>query len=735
MLAKLEQAKANNKVIKVSYTTILFTGSSGVGKTTLLKKLNKEDLNRYHDSTGVAKSTHKVCIKTTAVVKTTEGLQWTDLDYDSMIQYLNKYLHDIRFPPSRVTAATLPLKEKIPSSSEGETEDQQSIPKSLTSASSVTVTKNVSVTSAANETVTKKKVAKAELAAVDIAKANSSNTPLLGEVWDIVNFLDTGGQPEFVNILPAISSSVALTFIVFNLKKNLSELVHVQHNINGDPSFEPYYLDCSNLEFIKRLMVSTENFHKNVSSSLQLKRIQRKDKENDSKICYMGTHALGIKEEKIKEIDDQLSTIASELELHQRSFWASPEPQLKRLFPVDMFPTNKEKESFEEIIEVVRENIQSQVQERDYYDVPIGWFIFLLNLQKLCNMKKISYVSYHEAVNTWMDESVSLKVKSHQSSQVIREETEVHNVLLFFHFMGMLFYYHKVKGIRDFVFIDRQWLFEKLTELVEIKFTKDFNKKKISAEIIDKFTLEGRLNIDIIENLKVNLQGIQPLYFIHLLDHLNIVAPIDSKMEEYFMPCVLPSFTGNLMDLDKFYGTIKHAPLLVGFKNGPMPHGFFCQMVVELLRKLPTGWLSPLLSTSKMQHVYNNLITFPTTSGHAVALFYRIGYLEIQVRHKKSQSTVIHCVVRHELDKILRKVSDHLQLNKKQLCYGFYCKFEGIQHFVKLEELTPTAKYFHCKYHGQTEITEEYSLWLQVYCYVLMIGKKLNMYIYLLYIE
>ena len=42
------------------------------------------------------------------------------------------------------------------------------------------------------------------------------------------------------------------------------------YNVNGDPSFKPYYLDCTNLEFIKRLMVSSEIFNKNVSSSLKL---------------------------------------------------------------------------------------------------------------------------------------------------------------------------------------------------------------------------------------------------------------------------------------------------------------------------------------------------------------------------------------------------------------------------------------------------------------------------------
>ena len=60
------------------------------------------------------------------------------------------------------------------------------------------------------------------------------------------------------------------------------------------PSFEPYDLDCTNLEFIKCLMVSSENFNKNTSSPLQC--IQRPDGNNDSKICYIGTHALGLSE-------------------------------------------------------------------------------------------------------------------------------------------------------------------------------------------------------------------------------------------------------------------------------------------------------------------------------------------------------------------------------------------------------------------------------------------------------
>ena len=78
-------------------------------------------------------------------------------------------------------------------------------------------------------------------------------------------------------------------------------------------------------------------------------------------------------------------------------------------FQLTCFQVDEEQELFEEIIEDMRDNIQKQVQERDYFDVPITWFIFLLKIQKLCQLRKISYISYQEAVDVWMDQKVSEK--------------------------------------------------------------------------------------------------------------------------------------------------------------------------------------------------------------------------------------------------------------------------------------------------------------------------------------
>ena len=101
-----------------------------------------------------------------------------------------------------------------------------------------------------------------------------------------------------------------------------------RYSVDGKSLPEQYNLNCTNLQFIQQLIVSSENVNVNTAPSFQLKTIQG---ENDSIICYVGTHALNVSEEKLQEIDDRLSSVASELDhLHRRSVWSSPKEQLRK---------------------------------------------------------------------------------------------------------------------------------------------------------------------------------------------------------------------------------------------------------------------------------------------------------------------------------------------------------------------------------------------------------------------
>jgi len=42
-----------------------------------------------------------------------------------------------------------------------------------------------------------------------------------GKVLNIIPILDTGGQPEYIHLLPTINIHPTVTFVVFDLSKNL----------------------------------------------------------------------------------------------------------------------------------------------------------------------------------------------------------------------------------------------------------------------------------------------------------------------------------------------------------------------------------------------------------------------------------------------------------------------------------------------------------------------------------
>ena len=133
-----------------------------------MKKLNKETLNANHHSTRVAESKHAICIKATAVVKSTEGLQWTNLDYDSVISLLNKHLHKLRFPS---VTPSVP-KDKTSSGLDNKSRNQRS---------------NSALSPPKDDMLNTESEISNDEVEFDIATADSSNTPSLGDMCGILS--------------------------------------------------------------------------------------------------------------------------------------------------------------------------------------------------------------------------------------------------------------------------------------------------------------------------------------------------------------------------------------------------------------------------------------------------------------------------------------------------------------------------------------------------------------------
>ena len=649
ILEKIQKAKDSGLTLKLCYTTVAFTGSSAAGKTSFLKLLNKERFTTDHHSTNIAVS--KQVVHTAGVAESGVKLQWIELSHETMLKQLGEYLET----HTELSYIKILLQKfGIGSNATSQVEDN---------------------------------IAKSALKIFD-------KTPSLGDVWKMINFLDTGGQPEFINLFPAISSSIALTFIILNMcggVKSLDEPVKVIHSKKGKQSYIPYDLHYTNLDLIKLLMAFSKD------SSLKTKPlklpIEYKNKNTSTSYqCYVGTHADKVSPEEIQEIESKLKSTADELKC-SKSLW---ELDKKVLFPVDNTTAGGKNE--DPIAGVIRTRIQELVENSNIYEVPITWFILLLEMQRICREKNISFLSYMEAV------------KICKIGRLSQDEREVQSALLFFHHMGIILYYHEVPGMCQYVIINHQWLFEKLTSLVNVT----FERKGYDLDAITKFENEGLLSRSLIEQINL-ATGINPECFVALLQHLRVVAKVDE--EKYFMPCVLRSFkliTSNILDQ---HGDIQYTELLVHFADNPLPRGFFCCLAVEICQNLPKNWLLPLHSTEQKQHTYNDLITFHTSdTGHSISLIDKIGHLEIQIRHKK-YLPAIHYNVQCFLSKSFDKVCTHLQLDNEQFCYGFLCNcgdtVASKNHIASFPKgLDPVPHWIHCSY-GRMKLTSSHLIWLQ----------------------
>ena len=519
-------------------------------------------------------------------------------------------------------------------------------------------------------------------------------TPSLGDVWKVVNFLDTGGLPEFINLFPTISSSsIVLTFIVLNMcggVKSLDEQVKVIHSKHGKQSYKPYHLHYTNLDLIKLLMAFSKD--SNLKSKPLLLPIESKSKNTSSYQCYVGTHADKVSKKEMQKIESKLKYTADELKCN-KLLW---ELDKKVLFPVNNTTAGDKNE--DPIADIIRTRIQALVEDSNIYEVPITWFILLLEMQRICTEKNISFLSYMEAVEIC------------KIGNLTQDEKEVQSALLFFHYMGIVLYYHEVPGMCQYVIINHQWLFEKLSTLVNLL----FERKSYNLDAITKFENEGLLSRSLIEEINLDA-GVNIECFVALLQHLKIAAKIDEQ--KYFMPCVLHSFKSETCNILDQHGNIQYTELLVHFINNPLPRGFFCCLAVEICQNLPKNWLLTLDSTTEKQHTYNNLITFHTSdTGHSISLIDKIGYLEIQIRHKKNLPP-IHSDVRFFLSKSFDHVCSHLQLDNEQLFYGFLCNcsktMASKSHVASFPKgLDPVPHWIQCPY-SSMELTPSHLIWLQ----------------------
>ena len=408
------EARATGKTIKVRYGKVLLSGSSAAGKTSFFRLLMKKGFEHQYTSTGLADS-HRITI-TKVYLKSSSSdkeVEFKELDFKSEISQLKSHLCS---------------KSHLGDSNATTSLDSDTTLQTIES--TITEIENVMVTDS-------------ETDQIPMQFSQSSDSEV---IWDILTFVDTGGQPEYISMLPAVNSTVMVTFVVHKMEggtKTLYSPVTVVHD-----KHKPYPLGQTNLDLIKTLMSFTNNtlLHKKPF----LDDVCCKKGNSVSYLSFIGTHYDKVSYNDVGKIDEVLR--GTVIDSGTKDVLTQLNSDFTHLIPVDNTTagqTNEDKSATK-----IRQNIYQLLQEQDVYDVPYNWLVLELEIRNVCKKRGCTFITYN-------------KVLELTNEKGLGDEDFIKNGLKFHHLFGVLLYFDEVEGMKNFVITDHRcylinllkWLF------------------------------------------------------------------------------------------------------------------------------------------------------------------------------------------------------------------------------------------------------------------------------------
>ena len=675
----------------------------------------------FHHSTNIVQAKHAVSVKQAVVVGSNQcddhNVVWLEMDDDSQMSHLRQILLSLDVSSLQKTQVVKEQKKTY--------ESPSPFPqlKTTTSTSTTAISDNKAqkapmkkqyvthqrasitqrVTGLVQVSVKSEKMASFDCLVQNSMESNSGfkhDFTYNRDVLNIITLLDTGGQPEYIHLLPTINIHPMVNFVVHDLSKSLEDQVMVEFSEHGKHVFEPYHLKYSNLDMIKFLMSSINDSLERSSSQVpQLVTIPGKN--NNSYLCCVGTHTDKVGLDIIRHIDERLTAVVEKLDC-KAAVWENTEGGV--LFPVDNTTAGDDSKE-DPLASLIRHKIDVLAADKDTYELPMTWMLFEMEIRQVCSNNSKAYISFKDCCSLA------------QQINLISSMEEIRSALIYHHLLGVLLYYPDVPGLCDYIIVDHQWLFDRISSIV--CFTLKHSSNKVARNNLKHY---GILTKELIQELHWQ-EELKEEYFIALLVEMKIIAGIqreDGNGEDYFIPYILPSYgrQSQCDDILSKYGLLQGEPFLIQFSSNLIPRGFFCCLAVQMLQQLPKKY-GRLFTQNDTRLTYSNLITFRLHNAYSLSLIDKLSYLEVQLRHQECDyyhHFPIHISVQDNLSKALEIVCEQLTFNHGRIQYGFHCQCgEYDEHIALLVRLSPPFDYALCRYGSvvPTQLSKKHTVWLE----------------------
>ena len=268
-----------------------------------------------------------------------------------------------------------------------------------------------------------------ELFKVILERALQITSPKLDpEVW--LHVWDSGGQPVFLDVLPAFLTSRTMFLLLFNASKDLNHKWDVLETIKGSQR-KTDYSEMSTLDLLHQWMTAIFGHLARHNRSGQLVECPR--------IMLVGTHG------------DQADKAAVEQEIEPH-FTEKLYSNILYLPPLVVDNTTAGRGEGEDPgFNIIRGKIHEMTSGKLSVKTPVKWVLFRKVLKKLG--RKVMQLSEVGTVAAACDIG----------------RNAVPAVLMFYHEVGALLFYPHIKSLQDVVITDPKWLVDQLGKLLTLE--------------------------------------------------------------------------------------------------------------------------------------------------------------------------------------------------------------------------------------------------------------------------
>ena len=519
-----EKALADGEM-DVAYSRVMFLGTAGVGKTSFKRSLMKERWDPLTINSTIVSDVQSI----RPIGYEWQSLrndQWREVTEDDEVKEMAELLAAVHNESGikNLRCKTKAVTELFPVS-------PVHTDSSLEDTESIDCLEHV-------EFVFSKAVDRAQ----SITKRNVTPQPFV-HIWDC------GGQPVFLEILPAFLTSRTMFLLLYDASKSFHEKWKSVQTVQGERK-EVEEVNMTTLDLLHSWL---SNIHIHLS---------KYDKEGAildyPRVLCIGTH--GDKLKRFRQ-SKKKSAINDELKSHCRG---KPfEILIDDFYIVDNTTAGKGKDE-DPNFSKIRGKIYDFTSRKLIVKTPISWVLF----RKVIGSIDKNVISLKEACGIGKACKIPAEV--------------VPSVLLFYHDLGVLLFYPHIKGLQNIVIISSKWFVNALGKVLTLQ-GREEHKTRLMWDLLRE---KGILVQPLYVAAWREVEDIAPQALIELLVHFRLATEVktdlfyDPHVKQYFLPLVLPSFLPSNSQLVRYLQ--QATPLHLTFHTEFVPPGFFTRLITSI---------------------------------------------------------------------------------------------------------------------------------------------------------